>query len=502
MPHATYLALIAGAVASPLLAQNALPVDVAPRCVVNDAEFASWFEGGDPESKLVLPALGLEGRFENDCDFYKWGARTFLWLTSPDGNQMIFDNSGFFDVLHVGAGTEKVADVEVVPNTPGQPNRFAVRDVKPTEPLTLKEMGGGEQAGGNGVLISQAGSLTYYGLHVNDAYVAFRDAVLLAPNDFDFRSDIADNRFQFPTSSKQLDQVIEFGEAAGLIKSRPVAKAAGTMELKTSWVDAATVENPDEYLIIDAQVPRFIPSGPDRLTLDPDQPTETLSLAMVGMHIAAPVVGHPELVWTTYEHVKTAPMGTYHYITYKSAAPVGTVSYPQEQGGWIFAAANTPFPDEINPIAANITAVDNALIAADGSVAPQSIAQVNPWGMIAGAQDDQTLSSNTDLISLNVSLLGRMGDARDHYLQMGGVWTTGSLLSGQDRSNQRGGLFLANSTMETFRQWGAQVPEGKFRAQNCLDCHSTAPEGSNQQGNFGLAVSHIFQGMAAFTQAE
>ena len=71
MPHSIYVALIVGAVASPLFAQNALPVDVAPRCAVNDAEFASWFEGGDPENKLVLPALGLEGRFENDCDFYK-----------------------------------------------------------------------------------------------------------------------------------------------------------------------------------------------------------------------------------------------------------------------------------------------------------------------------------------------------------------------------------------------------------------------------------------------
>ena len=61
-----------------------------------------------------------------------------------------------------------------------------------------------------------------------------------------------------------------------------------------------------------------------------------------------------------------------------------------------------------------------------------------------------------------------------------------------------GGLNLANSTMETFHQFGAQASEGGFIPRNCFDCHSVSGSDRYSQNNPGVSISHIFQGMQTY----
>lgn len=61
-----------------------LPQDVKQSCVVTDAEFKTWFKGGNvAENGLVEPANSVTFPSQNNCDFYKWSEQMFLWITSP-----------------------------------------------------------------------------------------------------------------------------------------------------------------------------------------------------------------------------------------------------------------------------------------------------------------------------------------------------------------------------------------------------------------------------------
>lgn len=61
-----------------------LPQDVKQSCVVTEAEFKTWFKGGNvTENGLVEPANSVTFPHNNNCDFYKWSEQMFLWITSP-----------------------------------------------------------------------------------------------------------------------------------------------------------------------------------------------------------------------------------------------------------------------------------------------------------------------------------------------------------------------------------------------------------------------------------
>ena len=51
------------------------------------------------------------------------------------------------------------------------------------------------------------------------------------------------------------------------------------MELKSSWVEASKLSNPQDYLIIKATIPNFVPSGTDKLV---QSGTKNVDLALVG----------------------------------------------------------------------------------------------------------------------------------------------------------------------------------------------------------------------------
>ncbi len=322
-----------------------------------------------------------------------------------------------------------------------------------------------------GVLEAQNGSLVFYETMVNDVFAYFltgtKDGV------------ITPTPAQFPTTQADLDKIVAFAAAHQKTFDDPNALA---LEIKLSWVEAAGLANPSSYITTDAVIPTYDRSRPDRWI---PNGTKTTTLALVGIHIVGSTAGHPEMIWATFEHQANAPSGTFSYIN--TANKTVTVAQ-QTAGAWVFCAdgADTPFNvqhmDFQNPPDIESTA--------GRPISPSNTIDWHPWGAASDVApnpiDVSSAASNTELISINSSVIGQLaaGDVRRNYLLRGATWTIGGAKPGKPfpGGNAVGTSQMANITMETYQQGSST----KFATGvNCFNCHK-----SNN-----TAVSHVFGGL-------
>jgi len=467
------LAFSASAFSDAAFVNNArLPTNAKATCV---ADVASWFAGGRVVANgWVKPANSLNpifADFQNNtlCDFYKWGSQMFLWLTSGNRDQHVFNTAPVFYNVSVESNNQREFLAEY------GPMKLMVREAKSDEEI---EIG---QAGGNDVLISQKNSIVYYGLHANDVFALYTTG----QKNGAFTSDSSLNN-NFPSTQAQLNTVADYAASYGYPLG--MDKIALAMELKTSWVDASTLADSSNYILTQAIVPVFDQSaakGPWPVTGNQQK-----TLALVGMHIVGSVDAHPELIWTTIEHVNNVPDNAYIYTT--TSGTTGSKGYNSSGKNWQFLPQGAAQPTAITANAK----VDNTsggttpvqIVNKNGAdIGPTDVIRVDPWGALPGTQADATaIGSNTDLISINTSVLSQLsaGDLRGNYIQTGGIWTAqGQIPSSGSGSELRGSLYLANTTMETFHQYSAN----NNGVQNCFTCHSSS--------GAGTAESHIFNAL-------
>lgn len=440
------LAAAAGLGSCSALAQLSLPADVANSCVVSPQDFNAWFLSGTSSANgFVVNPNSLTFAGNDPCDFYKWSSQMFLWLTSPTSGTggRVFDSPVFFNLSTVDPSNGNRRTL--IQNS----QRGGVR----TMVMRATKSGNVEdgQAGGGGALMSQGGSLVYYTLDVNNVFAWLVTGVT--------NNNITPQPTNFPSNAQQLASLVKLaGDSQSIAPSNALA-----MELKTSWVDAATVDA-TKYITMTAQVPVFAQT-PTNWTAT--GATTSKTLAMVGMHVVGSALNHPEMIWATFEHINNSPNGQYTYLNSKQA----TVNHPQDTvGSWTFCANGSTGPFNVEKFKAGGLSLTNVV----GQVIEASdTMRLNPWG---GAND---AINNSMIISLNRSVLGQLAssDVRRNYLLMGATWTTGSVpTSGTDTNNVRGSLQLGNSTMETYTQ---------INAPNCFSCHNGSP--LLQSG-----LSHVF----------
>jgi hypothetical protein len=311
------------------------------------------------------------------------------------------------------------------------------------------------QATHNG-LISRAGSLVYYISMVNDVYAFFLSGA----------KDSLISGAEFPITAQQRDSICAIARANGT--TLPDSNALA-IEIKTSWVEAETVPDPDNYITIDAFVPTYnkmdsvwVPNGEKKV-----------KLAMLGMHVVGSTAGHPEMVWATFEHNQNAPNAAYQYLNADSVM----VTQPADSSGQWTLSSNASDP---NPNVAHIYVPKNSdslkAIAPYGITASNS-SLVYPWGSEANvtpnAEDGSSAASNSEVISINNSVLSKLvgNDIRKNYILIGATWTSGGKApTGQSYSTNPsspgvaiGTSLLANSTMETYLQ---------LNYTTCFYCHS------------------------------
>jgi hypothetical protein len=338
------------------------------------------------------------------------------------------------------------------------------------------------QAGTDGVLETQNNSLVYYAIVTNDVYAYF----LTCAKD----GDILPPPTVFPTTQPELDSIVSCASKVG--KTFPDSNAL-TVEVKTSWVDAATLPNTQGYITLQVLVPSYDQSNPSQWVVNGQK---TIQLALVGVHVVGSVAGHSEMIWATFEHFGNTPLATYSYNSTS-----GTKTVTQGTGGnWLFTATNSSGPFNImhmSFVSPNIVACSPANLdcAGDGTftISPSDTIRTKPFG--AGSDtspnplDPTPAASNTEIISINNSIHSMMptGDVRSNYYLAGATWTIrGAAPSGSfPTGNEVGTSKLAGSTMETYQQGNnlSSTPS------NCFSCHVTNTTG----------VSHIFDQLQPLT---
>lgn len=490
------------------------PTSVASLCTVSPSQFQSWQVSKNSVNFNVPNNAGftIPAGQDPDCVFYQQMAQNFLWLTSPQaGYPYTFLGSQFYNVV----GFAQNGNPIFAANTPviaakGKPQVlrgiFNLRGAKPmgrsgkgmmlSQPSAVPVDGTG-QAGGSGALQSQAGSLVYYAMHVNDV---FKDLQANQANVAYFQAQAKTNTQSFPLSISNVTDIA----TASNVSLYADAKAL-ILEVKTSWVDSTTIPAAQlgNYLTVAAEVPNFVKcTAAQNCYMQWDGTSmATKTLAMVGMHVVAPVAGHPELVWATFEQSANAPANTWYFATSTAAVQV---PYNANTTGKTFFKTGTALANANPELIKSVAGANNTVqIVANGSATPgpTSVVNLNPWGNIQPTgtppANNPVVANNTKLLSLAASvggnlaaLSGGIGISRANYIQTGAVWTVGGAIpsavpqmpTASGQPTLAGSPVLANSTMETYHQT-ATAPS----IPGCFSCHNTS--GSTPAG---VNVSHVF----------
>jgi hypothetical protein len=389
---------------------------------------------------------------------------------AQSGKPLFFDLRGKQIAPNFALSTKKASTVDTLPLPAVRKFLIDNRTVFLDQTGKVVDVEQG-QAGGNSVLLSQRGSLVYYGVHVNDAFAYFLTG---AKN-----GSISPMPTKFPTAQSDLDKVAAFAAQHGKTLSRPEALA---IELKTAWIEAAGLDT-SKFLTMTATIPTYDTSDATKWT---STGSRVALLAMVGMHVVGSTKGHPEMIWATFEHVDNAPPAAYTYVNTSNQV----VTVPQSTAGsWLFSTNGSTGPfnvERMSYVSPNIVASDKNTIGASDTL------RWKAWGAASDVSPNPIAGSaalsNSDVISSNNSVIGQLvpGDVRRNYIMTGATWTIGGAAPGVN--NQVGTSQLANSTMETYQQ---SLDTLHRSDNNCFACHR-----SNTTG-----VSRIFKSITPLSLA-
>jgi len=299
-----------------------------------------------------------------------------------------------------------------------------------------------------GVLMAQNGSLVYYALTVNNVFALYRT----------MQGASVPGGTKFPVSQSDLDAVIAFAAAHG--QPPVIDPEALAIEIKSSWVEAAGLVDADKFIQMKAIVPSYDKSNPADWV---PNGTRSVTLAMVGLHVVGSTKGHPELLWSTFEHVSNGPPAAFTY----SKQPSGTTTIPQNTAGnWVFTANGAAAPFNSQHMRMGGADGSHIVPVAPFSISPSNVLRTMPWGL-----PGSSANPNAEVISINNVVRSTLdpADLRRNYFHEGTTWTIFG--ASPTAGNQVGTNKLENTTMETFNQGG-----------NCFDCHATNT----------TAVSHVF----------
>ena len=302
------------------------------------------------------------------------------------------------------------------------------------------------QAGGGGVLFSQNGSLIYYITAVNDVFAYSR--TMRGP------AVIPDSTtLTMPTTAADASSIVSFAAAHGKTIVDPEALA---IEAKSSWVEASSVPDPQNYVSVRATIPTFSVSTVNGNTVWTPNGEKTVTLVMVGMHVVGSTLGHGEMVWGSFEHFGNAPNAAY---SYNSTSGPKTVAQ-NTAGTWLFTPGGSSGPFNVATGSWDDT---NGTITGSPTLGPNAVLRMHAWGSLGS-----NASMNTQVISATASVRNMLiaGDIRRNYYQIGTTWTIGG--AAPNGGNEVGTSLLANSTLETYMQ-----ASGADNGTNCFSCHVT-----------------------------
>jgi hypothetical protein len=416
-------------------------------CRLSPAEQAAFLPRTAPPRNL-RPLAEPGKTLPDDCGFYKWAWQAFLGATqSSNGGPQFLSFPTYEDVF-------KVKESALFANQQSGLLSLAPRRAKVGNKAETEHFGSDDllQAVTREVLIDPHGNAIWYAIHLNRTYQDF----------------IADYGLGDPKSLAELPRDLTF--------------RTGSLELKSAWkiVEGAPPKN---YITTRAVVPVFKTAANGEIVKDGDR-TRLVTVALLGLHVVGTIEGHPEFIWSTFEHVshekkawirdvapaaKANPGPTHPTIVENRASSYAL--YPTEKG-----------KPEAPPVkgADDGNAIDGLkLDVREQTFEPHSaIYRMFPGSKSDDSEEDDAVTSlNADIQRLFETRAP--ADVRSNYQLVGAIWLNTPeqdfkagvdfsaiaaaprklpLFGGEDR--------LSSTTMESFTQPSDSLP-------NCFSCHNT-----------------------------
>lgn len=396
----------------------------------------SWLPG-TPFPVLDLPAPHPA----SDCPFYQAAWQTFLHVSQPgaDGEPAFLSYPGIGELFDPAGEETDHLDLSV---------KVAEEDGT----AVLPEIGSGvEQAGLGGLLIDGNGRPIYYAIHLNDRFAEF----------------VRRNGLTTPAAVLGADPSLAFDEP-------------GIIELKSAWRILTPGEDRSSYFWKRATVPHLVAS--DRgVVPDPSGLCETVDVALVALHVVFTMEGHPEFIWSTFEHVDREKR--------PDSAPEADANPEATDPDYVADASRSWLLYRAGASAAhsNLGALRTAdELAAAFDEASQSFTRnggaTTPIYREYPASKMTTTTPDEDLELLNASVWSRFlpedsGDMRQHYRLVGATWLDRpdrdfavgrEFINAPGQSSDEGPVAgedaLSSLAMESFTQ---------STYHNCFSCHDT-----------------------------
>jgi hypothetical protein len=480
--------------------------DATSQRAAQDASAAPTAEAGVdppcPASAEWLPTTPASAMFmplphdAAECPFYRGGWQNFLIATQLDGTGE--------PALRSYATIDDVFQSATPHATRNTQDRAWLGDIK--------------QAGGRQILIDQNGRAIYYGIHVNK----------------DFQDFVTAHGLTTLAGVQGGDPTLFF--------------PGGVVELKSAWqdIDDAPADAYADYITTTAWVPHLTQDpSTHQIAEDKNHPRQ-IKVALLALHVVFTLPGHPEFVWTSFQHVDrsgspdSAPAAKDNplladpnnlkngdvvspsaALLYKAGTAANTGNQPIAEADLRLDEASQSFPGQETSIYRMFPGSKSNSIDPDGDVSSlnASVARLfaekapddkrGHYRLVGGTwmdkpqlfkvdsplQNDATnpLLTNADqpLIPQNdarTTLLGQGGSPIQDLLE-NGTDSPFSILAGEDR--------MSSTAMESFTQSPAAFP-------NCFSCHNTqaitargvplAKDGSGRKllDPKLLNVSHVF----------
>lgn len=432
------------------------PAGQAVQCPADVTELNRWLPNTPPVDSCRPPPHPA-----TECRFYQFSWQHFLIATTPDAT----GRPAFL-------GWDSLSQV-----FGAAPRRLAAGE------LPLLE-GGVTQAGGRQVLIDQKGHAIYYGMHMNAGFVNF----------------VKQNGLTNSAGVRAADPSLSF--------------PPDVVELKEAWQVVPDTTPPTDFITARVRVPTLAVDPTTHQITEDDTHPRDVTVALLAIHVVFTLPGHPEFIWSTFEHVDArgisdvAPNAPANPEATAETVVPSMLTHALFKGGTTAAEANggslTPL---LNPATQLFLS------------SPTSI-----YRMYTASKSNQT-DFDDDVVAMNenmTALFGRVKlpvtDRRGHYRLVGAIWQdrpdlsfeTNRILVNDDndpdikknggdspRSITGGEDRLSSTAMESFTQPATSFP-------NCFSCHDTraatargVPAARDQGSAVTLEpkqinVSHIF----------
>ncbi|EJL62836.1 hypothetical protein [Flavobacterium sp. CF136] len=409
---------------------------------------ADWFTIVNNTRQTPPPNEGPTSVFANNatvtnCDFHQWSWQKFLWLTNEVNGVPFF----MTNLIQVNAAGQKL------------------------DP-------------GNGIVLTDT------------AQASSTTDILKTPN---YPSGVPKSTtvyYSIFMDRLMYTTMLKYGPIAknDPSKVKGITFPVGSLELKTSWIDASVLKDPSSYFITQGVINGV-----------------KTKVALLGMHVVGVVENHPEFVWATFEHENLAPAYDWSKATPTTDAPVtSTVDYP------FFNKSSTATVTNItskNGIYTDVFSVYKYGV-------PVEKAMKGSYNVQLYMKTSQNGSQNFNNIRIiNQSVKSQLKGIWNNYFYNGSLWIntegyngtpaqaalldslSGTLSESTPGKLTRGSIAAYNITMETYVQVGFGKPSSIHantvdNIVNCFSCHNT----SHRSNLSPLFISHVFTGYVGSLQ--